>query len=218
MKIAILGAGNVGGTLGTAWAARGHDIVFGVREPGAAKVKALVQQAGTRTRADGVSEAVAAGQVVVLATPWSAAEAAVRTARDWGGKILVDATNPLTEDVSGLALGHTTSGGEQVARWATGARVVKAFNTIGPVHMAQPTFGTERASMFLCGDDAAAKDTVAGLARELGFDPVDAGPLRQARLLEPSSDAVDLDGARVRPRAQHRVQAAAQVTGEARGR
>jgi 8-hydroxy-5-deazaflavin:NADPH oxidoreductase len=185
MKIAILGAGNVGGTLGTAWAARGHDVVFAVREPGAAKVKALVQQAGPRTRAAAVKEAVTAAEVVVLATPWSAAEAAVRAAGDWRGKILVDATNPLTEDVSGLALGHTTSGAEQVARWAAGARVVKAFNTIGAVHMAQPTFGTERASMFLCGDDAAARTTVAGLARELGFDPVDAGPLPQARLLEP---------------------------------
>jgi len=142
VKIAILGAGNVGGTLGTAWAARDHDVVFGVREPGAAKVKALVQQAGPRTSAAAVKE-------------------------------------------SGLAVGHTTSGGEEVAGWAAGARVVKAFNTIGAVHMAQPTFRTERASMFLCGDDAAAKGTVSGLARELGFDPVDAGPLAQARLLEP---------------------------------
>jgi predicted dinucleotide-binding enzyme len=184
MTIAIVGAGNVGSTLGAAWVARGHDVVFGVREPGAARVKALVQQAGERARAAGVRDAVAAAEVALLATPWDATEAAVRSAGDWRSKVLIDATNPLTADLS-LAIGHTTSAGKQVAGWATGARVVKAFNTIGSVHMAAPTFGGERASMFLCGDDAGAKTTVAGLARDLGFDPVDAGPLRQARLLEP---------------------------------
>jgi NADPH-dependent F420 reductase len=185
MRIAIIGAGNVGSTLGTAWATRGHDVVFGVREPGAGKVKALVQRSGPRARAAGVSEAVAAADVAVLATPWSAAQEAVRAAGDWRGKILIDATNPLTPDMSGLAIGHTTSGAEQVAGWAVGARVVKAFNTIGSRHMADPTFGAERASMFLCGDETAAKAAVAGLARDLGFEPVDSGPLRQARLLEP---------------------------------
>jgi 8-hydroxy-5-deazaflavin:NADPH oxidoreductase len=185
MRIAIVGAGNVGGTLGTAWAARGHDVVFGVREPDAPRTKALVQRAGSRARASGPGEAVAASEVAVLATPWGATEEVVRAIGDWRGRVLVDATNPLTADASDLAIGHTTSGGEAVARWATGAKVVKAFNTIGSVHMAAPTFGGEHASMFLCGDDAAAKAMVAGLARDLGFDPVDAGPLRQARLLEP---------------------------------
>jgi len=122
---------------------------------------------------------------VVLATPWAAAREAVKAAGDLSGKILIDATNPLKPDLSGLALGHTTSAGEEVARWATGARVVKAFNTTGARNMADPRLGGQSASMFLCGDDAAAKKTVAGLAEALGFEPVDAGPLAQARLLEP---------------------------------
>ena len=185
MKIAIIGAGNVGGTLGKAWAAKGHEIVFGVRDPRAAKVQELVRATGGRTRATGVREAAADAEVVVLATPWSATEDAVRAAGSLAGKLVVDATNPLTPDFSGLALGHTTSAAEAVARWAPGAGVVKAFNTTGAVNMANPDFGAERASMFVCGDDAAAKRTVAGLAEALGFEAVDAGPLTQARFLEP---------------------------------
>jgi predicted dinucleotide-binding enzyme len=109
---------------------------------------------------------------------------AIKAAGDLAGKILVDATNPVKPDLSGLALGHTTSAAEQVARRAPGARVVKAFNTTGAGNMANPRFGGVAASMFLCGDDSAAKRTVAGLAEALGFEPVDVGPLAQARLLE----------------------------------
>ena len=98
---------------------------------------------------------------------------------------MIDATNPLRPDLSGLVLGHNTSAGEEVARWAEGAKVVKAFNTTGAQNMANPKFGGQRASMFICGDDAAAKKAVATLAEALGFEPVDAGPLAQARLLEP---------------------------------
>jgi 8-hydroxy-5-deazaflavin:NADPH oxidoreductase len=100
-------------------------------------------------------------------------------------KILIDATNPLLPDLSGLALGTTTSAAEQIAAWAPGAHVVKAFNTIGFNIMAQPRFGQDRALLFYCGDDAQAKNTVAQLASTIDFDPVDAGPLKQARLLEP---------------------------------
>jgi hypothetical protein len=185
MKIGIIGAGNVGGTLGKGWAARGHDVVFGVRDPQDAKVQAAVKAAGGRARAASVGEAAAAAEVVVLATPWGAVPDALRAAGSLAGKVLVDATNPLTPDFSALALGHTTSGGERVARWAPEAKVVKAFNTTGFANMADPRFGGQSASMFLCGDDAAAKKTVAGLAEALGFEPVDAGPLTQARLLEP---------------------------------
>jgi len=185
MKIAVIGAGNVGGTLGKAWAAQGHAITFGVRKPDDAKVKALVSAAGGRARAAGVKEAVAGAEVVLLATPWDATQTAVKEAGDLRGKVIVDATNPLEPDLSGLTIGHTTSAGERVAGWAPGAKVVKTFNTIGSMHMADPRFGAQRASMFLCGDDADAKATVARLAADLGFDPVDCGPLTQARLLEP---------------------------------
>lgn len=185
MKIGIIGAGNVGGTLGKAWAARGHDVAFGVRDPSEATLQNMVKAMGGKAVAASVSAAGATAEVLVLATPWSAAEAALRAAGNLKGKILVDATNPLLPDGSDLAVGHEVSGAEAVARWAAGARVVKAFNTIGSLHMANPEFGDQQASMFICGDDGAAKATVAGLARELGFDPIDVGPLRQARLLEP---------------------------------
>jgi 8-hydroxy-5-deazaflavin:NADPH oxidoreductase len=185
MRIAIIGAGNVGGTLGKMWAAKDHEVAFGVRRPNDAKVQTLLTATGKRARAASVKDAVTGAEVVVLATPWSAAEAAIRDAGELRGKVVVDATNPLKADLSGLALGHSTSAAEQVAGWAPGARVVKAFNTIGAAQMADPRFGTQRASMFICGDDASAKATVARLAGELGFDPVDCGPLTQARLLEP---------------------------------
>ncbi|MGH7392192.1 MAG: NADPH-dependent F420 reductase [Candidatus Rokuibacteriota bacterium] len=185
MRIAIIGAGNVGGALGRAWAQCGHHVVFGVRDPAGGKIRTLVQAAGAGATAAGIGPAVAAADVVVLAIPWSATGDTIAAAGDLRGKILVDATNPLTPDVSGLAIGHDTSGGEQLARRVPGARVVKAFNTIGAMHMADPTFDGDRASMFLCGDDAAAKGIVAELARALGFEPVDVGPLKQARLLEP---------------------------------
>ncbi|MBI2468125.1 MAG: NAD(P)-binding domain-containing protein, partial [Candidatus Rokubacteria bacterium] len=107
MKIAIIGAGNVGGTLGTAWAAKGHDVVFGVRDPREAKVQELLRATGGKARAASVREAAAAAELVLLATPWGAAQDALRAAGDLKGKILVDATNPLKPDFSGLALGHT---------------------------------------------------------------------------------------------------------------
>ena len=185
MKIGIIGAGNIGGTLGRAWAAKGHEVVFGVRDPRGPKVQELVKATGGKARAASPAEAAAHGEVVLLATPWAAAQAALRGAGDLTGKILIDATNPLRPDLSGLTLGHTTSAAEEVARWAPGATVVKAFNTIGAQHMANPRFGTQSASMLICGDDAAAKKAVLALAEVLGFDPVDAGPLTQARLLEP---------------------------------
>lgn len=185
MRIAIIGAGNVGGTLGRMWAAKDHEVAFGIQRPNDAKVQALLTATGKRARAASVKDAVSGAEVVVLATPWNAIEAAIRDAGDLRGKVVVDATNPLKSDLSGLTIGHSTSAAEQVVGWAPGARVVKAFNTIGAVHMADPRFGTQRASMFICGDDASAKATVARLAGELGFDPVDCGPLTQARLLEP---------------------------------
>jgi len=101
------------------------------------------------------------------------------------GKILIDGLNPLLPDLSGLEVGNTTSASEMVAGWAKGAKVVKALNRIGFPVMANPAINGKPVVMFYCGDDAAAKETVARLARELGFDARDAGPLTQARVLEP---------------------------------
>lgn len=185
MNIAIIGAGNVGGTLGKAWAKTGHAVVYGVRDPSAAKVLELVAATGPSARALPVADAVAGCEVVLIATPWPAAEAAVRSAGDLTGKVLIDATNPLKADLSGLEVGLTTSGAELVAGWAAGARVVKAFNTTGANVMADPVVRGTPTVMFVCGEDAAAKATVLRLVADVGFAGVDAGGLAIARLLEP---------------------------------
>ena len=183
MRIAIIGVGNVGGNLGRLWAASGHEISFGVRDPQADKVQVLLKESGPTASARSVADAVSSAEVVVLAVPWYVAEEVVR-GTDLRGKILVDATNPIAPGLE-LATDHTTCGAELVARWAPDARVVKAFNTIGADNLADPTFGDQHATMFVCGDEPEAKRIVESLSEELGFEAVDAGPLTNARLLEP---------------------------------
>jgi predicted dinucleotide-binding enzyme len=185
MKIGIIGAGNVGGTLGKAWAKKGNSIFYGVQRPQDNKVQELLKATGPSAQAGSSAEAAAFGQVVVLATPWQTTQAAIRSAGDLAGKIVIDCTNPLKPDFSDLEIGHTTSGAEKVAAWAKGARVFKAFNTTGFNIMANPMINGTRTVMFVCGDDEAAKPTVLQLATDVGFDAVDAGKLTQARLLEP---------------------------------
>lgn len=175
-KIGIIGAGNVGGALGKIWAARGHDVMFGVRNPGSAEP---LGKMGT------IAEAFAHGEVLALTTPWGATREVLQSAGNLGGKILFDCTNPLLPGLAGLELGTTASGAEKVAEWAPGARVVKVFNTTGFNVMADPAFPGGPPAMFYCGDDAEAKAAAHQLAGEIGFEPLDAGPLMQARLLEP---------------------------------
>jgi 8-hydroxy-5-deazaflavin:NADPH oxidoreductase len=119
----------------------------------------------------------------VLCTPWQATEEAVKSCGDLTGKVLIDCTNPLTPDFTALEIGHTTSGGEQVAGWASGARVCKAMNQIGAPMMDNPELPSVPV-MFICGDDEA-KNVTGSLVTELGFETVDAGDLTVARLLEP---------------------------------
>ncbi len=185
MRIAIVGAGNVGTTLGRGWLARGHGVVFGLRDLGAERQAKLRTAAGDGAQAADPAGAAAGAEVVVLATPWGAARAAIESCGDLAGKVLLDCTNPLRGDLGGLELGLTTSGGEQLAGWAPEARVVKIFNTTGIENMADPRYPEGPATMFLCGDDAGAKRTAAALAADLGFEPVDVGPLSRSRLLEP---------------------------------
>ncbi len=183
MKIAIIGAGRVGAALGTRWAVAGHQVMYGVRRPEDPRITPLLE--GTPNgRAGSVAQAAAFGDVVVLATPWSATESAIRAAGSLAGKIVVDVTNPLNETFSGLTVGHTSSGGETVAKWAKGAKVIKTLNSTGSNNMLDPKY-KDAVSMFVCGDDAGAKATVSELVKALGFDVVDAGPLASARLLEP---------------------------------
>jgi len=175
MKIAILGAGNVGTALGAGWARSGHEIFFGVRSPGKTGLKNAIY----------VREAAQSADVIVLAVPWSGVPDALRSAGDLTGKVILDATNPLLADLSGLDVEPGTSGGEKVAELAGGIPVVKIFNTTGFPNMVNPDYKGQFATMLYCGDDANAKSIAAGLALDLGFDPVDAGDLKQSRLLEP---------------------------------
>jgi 8-hydroxy-5-deazaflavin:NADPH oxidoreductase len=177
MKISILGAGNVGGTLGRAWARKGHDVCCGVPSPGDANTKELLTTIGSKARAGTVAEAAAAGDVIVLAPPWPATKGAIQAAGNLAGKVVVDCTNPLKPDFTGLALGYTTSGAEQVAEWAKGAKVFKAFNQTGFNIMGDPAFDGLRAVIFVCGDDAAQKPIVLKLATDIGFEAIDAGSL-----------------------------------------
>jgi predicted dinucleotide-binding enzyme len=185
MNIGIIGAGNLGGTLGKALAAKGHRVCYGVRQPKDDKTQALLRASGPHASAGSPAEAAAFGEVVMFATPWSATKDAVQSAGDLSGKIVVDCTNPLKPDYSALELGLTTSGAEQVAVWAKGAKVCKAFHTTGFNNLLHPVINGIRTVMFVCGDDTSAKPVVLQLAAELGFDAVDAGKLVQARLLEP---------------------------------
>ncbi len=174
----------MGGTLGTRWAKAGHEVAFSSRNPESADMKALANNAGPSARAATVSDAVRGSDVIVIATPWPATKLAMAAAGNLTGKLIIDATNPLLPDLSGLDQPEGISAAEQIATLAPGAKVVKAFNTVGSNLMADPQFGAARSVLFYAGDDSASKQTVHQLADELGFDPVDAGPLPQARVLE----------------------------------
>lgn len=180
MRIAIIGAGKVGRTLGAGFVASGHHVRFGVRTPGDPKHE------GAPAPVVGIAEAARDAEVVVLSTPWAGAADALRAAGDLHGKILIDATNPIGPGMV-LTHGRDDSGAEQVARWAPGARVVKAFNSIGREVMAKPRFGDHRAVLWVCGDDAGAVTTVSELASALGFEPLALGPLARARFIEPAA-------------------------------
>jgi predicted dinucleotide-binding enzyme len=187
MKLAIIGAGNVGGALGRAWAQKaGHEIFFGVRDAKSEKTQSLLRALGGKARAGSAAEAAAFGEMIVLATPWPATEAAIHSMGDLKGRIVLDSTNPLTRGPDGISLeiGHAISGGEKVQGWAAGASVYKTLNSTGFGNMANPVFDGVKSVMFVAGDDAANKPKVMALVGELGFDIVDAGPLRNARLLE----------------------------------
>lgn len=176
MNVAIIGAGKVGTTLGGGLAKAGHRVVYGVRDPSRKDLGGA--QAAT------VRAAVEGAEAVILATSWDGAKDALESAGDFGGKPLLDATNPIGPGFK-LIHAHTDSGGEQVARWAKNAKVVKAFNTTGLENMADPKYGPARAAMFVCGDDAGACEVAAKLASDLGFEAVRTGGLSAARVLEP---------------------------------
>jgi NADPH-dependent F420 reductase len=185
MKIAMIGTGRVGAALGRRWAEAGHEVVFGSRRPDAADVQELVASVGAGASAAPPAEAAAWAEVVVLATPGDSAGSVASGLGDLAGKTLIDCTNPILPGLAGLSVGTDDSAAERIARAVPGARVVKAFNTTGSSNMEDPVYEAGRLAMFVCGDDAGAKGVATELAEALGFEPVDCGPLRSARWLEP---------------------------------
>jgi len=187
MKIGILGAGNIGGGLARAWAAAGHQVmVSGSRDP--AKLDAVACAAGHGALTGSLEQAATFGEVVLLALLWpQVPETLAALAPLLQGKVLIDASNPLTPDFVHLAIGHNDSGGETVARMLPGVKVVKAYNSVGAniIGSADKRFGGVAPTLFFCGDDAAAKQVVAGLIADSGFEPFDVGGISTSRFLEP---------------------------------
>jgi NADPH-dependent F420 reductase len=181
MKIAVLGHGNIGGKLAQIWAQHGHDVTIGVRN---AEKKAEVEKAHEGAKAALVKEAVAGAEVVLLAVPWPAVADVLKDAGSLDGKIVIDAINPVRPDLSGLQDVEGGSVAVFVQKQAPGARVVKAFNTLGAMYLGNGTVKGMTADGFVCGDDQAAVEAVEALVEQAGLNPVDLGPLRNARSLE----------------------------------
>lgn len=183
MRIAIIGTGNVGAAIARGLRGKGHEVVLGARDPGGAAALATETAASVALPAEAAKNA----DIVVLALPWAAAEAAIKGLGDLTGKAVVDCMNPIgrTSGGMGLIVGHSTSGGEIVQGWLPGAHVVKTLNQVGAEIMADTTRLPHRPVMFMAGNDAGAKGAVGTMLTELGFEALDAGDITRARLLEP---------------------------------
>jgi 8-hydroxy-5-deazaflavin:NADPH oxidoreductase len=182
MKIGIIGTGRMGGTLAKLWAAQGHMILLGSRSP--EKHRQYTTGMLSNFRVVTVAEAARHGDLILLAVPWMAAHESIEAAGPISGKILIDCTNPWSPDGEGLLLWGKSSAAEAIAEWEPYVKVVKAFNTVHWQHLMKPVFGAECANLLLCGDDLQAKEIVGKLGKEIGFEPLDAGPLKNARHLE----------------------------------
>lgn len=181
MKIAIIGAGNVGKALSGSFVRAGHDVTISSQHPDNARAAAA--ESGAKAAATN-AEAIPDADVVVLAVPYGVLAEVVDELGDaLNGKVVVDVTNPLRPDYQGLAV-DGTSAAEQVQARVKGAKVVKAFNTALAARQADPVVDGTALDGYVAGDDEQAKATVLELARSIGFHPIDAGPLELARALE----------------------------------
>jgi predicted dinucleotide-binding enzyme len=176
VRIAVIGAGNVGGALGAAFSAVGHEVVFGVRDPSSDKTRAAVL-AASGSRATTPSEAVDGADLVVFALRWDAVADTVASLPALDGRVVIDAMNRLGSEFD-------RSSSEDLAELLPGARVVKAFNTTGFENMTTARDRQTKAAMFVAGDDVDAKRVALDLATQIGFEPYDAGPLANAKVLE----------------------------------
>jgi predicted dinucleotide-binding enzyme len=186
MNIGILGAGNMTKALGRHLVGKGHRLVVSYSRD-AAKLEQVARDLGGDTRGAAPEEAARFGEVVLLATGWDGAAAALRAAGPLDGKVVWSIVNPLKADLSGLAVGTATSGSEELAKVVPKASFVAGWPPFADVLASSSTrFGSERQTLFYCGDDETAKREVLPLFEALDVEPVDAGPLRAARFIEPA--------------------------------
>jgi predicted dinucleotide-binding enzyme len=187
MKIGILGSGLMGGKLGTLFARAGHEVVFSYARSDQ-KLERLAREAQGKARAGTPADAVRDADAVLLAVHWLRIDDVLKQGGDLSGKVIVSCSLPMNADDTGLVIGHTSSGAEELAKKIRHAKVVSAFGTV-PSEVFFSVFDVRRRarrpSMAYCGDDDGAKDVAARLISDVGFEPVDAGPLRIARYLEP---------------------------------
>ncbi|CAN5379506.1 NAD(P)-binding domain-containing protein [soil metagenome] len=183
MKITIVGAGNMSSGLVKQLSNAGHEIRVTARN--LAKAQALAD-GKARVVAVTAEQSLADSEVVIVATGYDDAVRALRSLGNLSGRIVIDITNPLNADYSGLTIGHHTSAAEEIARALPDAHVVKAFNTVFAQVLAEgPTLGNAQVPVYFAGDDKRARETVRSLIDSIGFKPVDAGGLKNARYLEP---------------------------------
>jgi len=183
----ILGSGLMGAKLGTIWARAGHEVVFSYARS-EQKLKKLARDAKGKAQAGTPREAAQQADAVLLGVHWSRVDDVLKQAGDVSGKVIVSCSLPMNADNTDLVIAHTSSGAEALAMKVPEARVVSAFNTV-PSEVLFGVFEARRKasrpSLVYCGDDASGKGIAAQLIRDVGFDPVDAGPLRIARYTEP---------------------------------
>jgi hypothetical protein len=177
MKITILGAGNIGLAAGTRWTQAGHEVVFGVRDPQSQKAWNALN-IGARVMS--FQDALADAQIVMMALPFGVVDEVIKSIDvDWEGKIIIDATNPISASTEPFK-----SAAEAIAAWTSNGDVVKAFNTTGVMNMQNPQYNGKAIETFICGDEADSKKVVKQLAEDLGFRVVDVGGIENAVLLE----------------------------------
>ena len=183
MKIGIIGTGRLGSALGKIWAEKGHEIMFGSQDP--QKAKKLANSISNNADGGTYKEAADFSDVVVLAIPWSGAKESIKAAGDLKGKIIVDSTTTAAPHLGGAIIQITPSAAEKIVKWTEGAKVIKAVHTVGVESLNKLQFGTQQASLFVCGDNLDAKSKAKQIGIDLGFEVIDAGPLANARLIEP---------------------------------
>jgi 8-hydroxy-5-deazaflavin:NADPH oxidoreductase len=193
MRIGILGSGLMGSKLGTIFAKAGHEVVFSYSRS-ERKLKRLAREARGHARAGTPREAAVNADALLLAVHWSRVDDVLKQAGDLSGKVIVTCSLPMNADDTKLVVAHTSSGAEALARKVRKADVVSAFSTV-PSEVLFDVFDGKRRrrrrpSLVYCGNGQHAKDVAATLIRDVGFEPVDAGPLQIARYLEPFSLAM----------------------------